>query len=242
MRGLQRPAPSSRSVAGSGSFDRLPDVLRTEGYALLAAVFDASACDEMIAWYGDDERYRNTVTMAKHGFGRGEYRYFRYPLPPKVAELREALYARLAPLANEWNDATGVTERYPAALDAYLTECHAVGQTRPTPLILRYREGDFNCLHQDTYGERAFPLQATVFLSSRADFTGGESILTFGRPRAQTRAVAIAPERGDVLVFPNRYRPVPSARGFARENVRHGVSPIRSGERYALGVIFHDAR
>jgi len=217
--------------------------LATDGFARIPRLLDAVACDALIAGYGDDARYRNTVTMERHNFGRGEYRYFAYPLPGEIAGLRAMLYRGLAPMANEWNAATRTAERYPAELDEYLVACAAAGQRRPTPLILRYREGDYNALHQDLYGERAFPLQATVYLSDRSAYAGGETILAFQRPRAQTVARALTFERGDALVFPNRYRPVRGTNGtFHRENVRHGISTLERGERYALGLIFHDAR
>jgi hypothetical protein len=215
--------------------------LDDRGYALLGGALGADTCGAVAALYEDDAPFRSTVRMHAHGYGRGEYRYFRYPLPPEIAALRADVYAHLAPLANLWNERLGRAERYPAALDAYLDRCLAAGQQRPTPLLLKYVAGDYNRLHQDVYGELAFPLQATVFLSDRADYAGGETVLTMQRPRLQSRAEVIVPQRGDLLVFPNRYRPVAAANGFSRENVRHGVSAVRSGTRYALGIIFHDA-
>lgn len=223
-------------------WETVAERLWSHGFAHLAGAIGANACAELVALYGDDTRFRSTVRMQAHGFGRGEYRYFTYPLPPPVAELREALYGRLAPIANAWNEAMRQPERYPPDVDAYLDHCLRSGQMRPTPLLLRYDPGDYNCLHQDVYGELAFPLQATFYLSARGDYAGGETVLTIQRPRAQSRVAVIVPERGDLLVFPNRYRPVRTNAGFARENVRHGVSEVRSGRRYALGVIFHDAK
>jgi hypothetical protein len=221
----------------------LSDLLWADGFAHLTGAVDAGDCARLVALYDDDALFRSTVRMQAHGFGRGEYRYFGYPLPPLVAELRARLYADVAPVANAWNEAMAQTERYPPTVDEYLDRCLRGGQTRPTPLLLRYGPGDYNCMHQDLYGELAFPLQATVFLSARNEYEGGETVLTMQRPRAQTRVRAIVAERGDVLVFPNRYRPVRRAGGgVSRENVRHGLSEVRAGRRFALGVIFHDAR
>jgi hypothetical protein len=223
-------------------WDAVAERLWSHGFAHQSGAIGESECAALIALYGDDARFRSTVRMQAHGFGRGEYRYFAYPLPPLVAEIRASLYRRLAPIANAWNEAMRSPERYPLEVDAYLDQCLRSGQMRPTPLLLRYDAGDYNCLHQDVYGELAFPLQATLYLSARSDYAGGETVLAMQRPRAQSRAAVIVPERGDVLIFPNRYRPVRTTAGFARENVRHGVSEVRSGRRFALGVIFHDAR
>ncbi|MBC5809284.1 MAG: 2OG-Fe(II) oxygenase [Candidatus Eremiobacteraeota bacterium] len=216
--------------------------LTRDGFAVLRGALDASACDELIRGYDDDARYRSTVVMQRHNFGRGEYRYFAYPLPPLVRELRENFYAALAPIANEWNASLGLAESYPPTLDAFVAECAKAGQKRPTPLILRYEAGDFNALHQDVYGERAFPLQVTIYLSGRRSYEGGETVLAFQRPRAQSVARVLTFERGDALVFPNRMRPVEGTRGFYRENVRHGVSAVTAGERYALGLVMADAK
>ena len=220
----------------------LPAELESSGFARIRELLRPEECRALIASYGDDRLYRTTVRMERHHFGRGEYRYYTYPLPASIDRLRRELYRELAPLANAWNEATRVAERYPPELDEYLAACAAAGQRRATPLVLRYGPGDYNALHQDLYGERAFPLQVTVYLSERSEYEGGETILTFGRPRAQSVARALSFECGDALVFPNRYRPVRSARGFQRENVRHGVSLVTAGARYALGLIFHDAR
>jgi uncharacterized protein len=187
--------------------------------------------------------FRSRVIMARHGFGRGEYKYFDYPLPEPVAALRAALYPPLAEIANRWNEAMGVEVRYPAAHTEYLGRCHQAGQTKATPLLLQYGEGDYNCLHQDLYGEHVFPLQATFLLSEpESDFTGGEFVLTEQRPRMQSRPHVVPLRLGDGVVFAVRHRPVQGARGTYRVNLRHGVSQVRSGRRYTLGIIFHDAQ
>lgn len=223
-----------------------PDIessLEHDGHAVVRGLLTPGDCRALIAGYTDDERFRSTIDMARHGFGQGEYRYFAYPLPGVIAALRTALYARLAPIANRWNEALGAQSRFPADHAAYLARCHRAEQTRPTPLILRYRAGDFNCLHQDLYGEHVFPLQATILLSSPgADFEGGEFVLTEQRPRRQSRVEVVALERGDTVIFPVHHRPVRGARGVYRTNMRHGVSRLLAGERYTAGIIFHDAR
>jgi hypothetical protein len=181
--------------------------------------------------------------MAQHGFGRGEYKYFAYPLPDVVAELRTALYPQLAAIANRWNEAMGTTVRYPDDHAAFLQRCHRAGQTRPTPLLLRYGAGDYNCLHQDVYGQHVFPLQVTVLLSVPGrDFSGGEFVLVEQRPRRQSRAEVVALGQGDGVIFPVRHRPVPGSRGTYRVTLRHGVSRVRAGQRHAAGIIFHDAQ
>jgi uncharacterized protein len=216
--------------------------LDARGCALLPRLLAPKRCQELARLYRDAHRFRRRILMSRHGFGRGEYQYFAYPLPEAIRELRAMLYARLAPLANEWSRRLGEQRRFPATLAAFLRRCHAAGQTKPTPLLLRYGPDDYNCLHQDLYGEWVFPLQATVLLSRpQRDFTGGEFVLTEQRPRRQSRAEVVPLEQGDAVVFAVRHRPVRGTRGDYRVNLRHGVSRLRSGRRYALGVIFHDA-
>jgi hypothetical protein len=222
-----------------------PDLLAgldEHGYAVLPGLFGELECKSVAALYADEAAFRSRVVMARHNFGRGEYKYLRYPLPPLVAELREALYPRLAPLANRWHERLGLEPRFPARLDAYLARCHAAGQERPTPLILKYEEDDYNCLHQDLYGELVFPIQATVLLSSPGqDFTGGEFLLVEQRPRMQSKGEIVPLGRGDAVLFAVNYRPVAGTRGDYRVTMRHGVSRLRSGQRLTLGIIFHDA-
>jgi hypothetical protein len=214
--------------------------LDERGFHLLPRLLDPRSCDQLAAGYAADQ-FRSTIVMARHGFGRGEYKYYRYPLPPLIAELRLRLYERLVPIANDWQSALGSPVRYPDRHDRFLARCRAAGQSRPTPLILRYGPGDYNCLHQDVYGETVFPLQVAVLLSSPSDFSGGEFVLTEQRPRRQSRAQVVPLEQGDAVVFPVRDRPVRGARGFYRAQHRHGVSELRSGQRHTLGLIFHDA-
>jgi hypothetical protein len=200
-------------------------------------------CNEIAALYATDALFRSRIVMGRHGFGRGEYKYFAYPLPPGIAALRAGLYPRLAGIANRWNAAMGIAVRYPEALDEFLARCHAAGQTRPTPLLLRYGPGDYNCLHQDLYGEHVFPLQVAILLSDPGrDFTGGEFVLTEQRPRMQSRAEVVPLAQGEGVIFPVHHRPVQGTRGVYRVNMRHGVSRIRSGRRHTLGIIFHDAK
>jgi hypothetical protein len=215
--------------------------LFADGFVRLPGLLDAAECAACSGGYADDSLFRSTVKMERHGFGRGEYRYYAYPLPTLVAALRASLYERLAPVANRWNEELGLAERYPSELAEYLRTCAAAGQERPTPLILRYGAGDYNALHQDLYGAHAFPFQVTCYLSERSAYDGGETVLTFQRPRAQSVARVLSFERGDALILANRYRPMHGSRGVYRENVRHGVSDVRAGERFALGIIFHDA-
>jgi uncharacterized protein len=212
------------------------------GYATVPGLVAPDECLALAARWDDPRAFRKRVVMQQHGFGRGEYRYFDDPLPPAVQGLRAALYRRLAPIANRWRAQLRSPSEFPATLEAYLEKCHAAGQTRPTPLLLRYEAGDFNCLHQDLYGEQVFPLQATVLLSEPGrDFTGGEFLLVEQRPRAQSRGEVVPLARGDAVIFAVRERPRPGARGFHRVQMRHGVSRIRSGLRVTLGIIFHDA-
>ncbi len=217
--------------------------LDAHGWAMVKTLLTASECEIVAGFYPDDRRFRSHIVMARHGFGRGEYKYFAYPLPDTVADLRTALYPRLAPIANRWNASMGIAVRYPDAHADFIARCHKAGQTRPTPLLLQYGEGDFNALHQDLYGEHVFPLQVAILLSEpEKDFTGGEFVLTEQRPRMQSRAEVVPLRRGDGVVFPVRHRPVQGTRGTYRVNLRHGVSRLRSGHRHTLGVIFHDAK
>lgn len=216
--------------------------LDAEGAATIEGLLPPAACRAIAAAYDDDRRFRSRVVMARHGFGRGEYRYFAAPLPAPVAELREAVYTRLAPIANRWQQALGSAVRFPAAHADFVARCHAAGQTRPTPLLLRYGPDDYNCLHQDLYGEHVFPLQLVVLLDEPArDFEGGEFVLTEQRPRMQSRAMVLPLRQGDAAVFAVHQRPVQGTRGVYRVQMRHGVSRVRRGRRHALGVIFHDA-
>jgi hypothetical protein len=218
--------------------------LDREGVAVLPGLLAADECRALAALYdgGPEGTFRSRVVMSRHGFGRGEYKYFDYPLPARLAALRTALYARLAPTANRWNAALACESRYPASHPEYLARCHAAGQSRATPLLLRYGPGDFNCLHQDLYGEHVFPLQAVMLLSRPGrDFEGGELVLTEQRPRMQSRPLVVPLEQGDAAIFAVSHRPVQGARGPYRVNLRHGVSRIRRGLRMTAGLIFHDA-
>ncbi|MBL8551536.1 MAG: 2OG-Fe(II) oxygenase [Hyphomonadaceae bacterium] len=212
------------------------------GAARLPRLLQHDACDALSALYPNDARFRSTITMQRHGFGRGEYRYFAYPLPPLVQTLRTALYPRLAPIANDWHARLGLDARFPPTHEAYLQRCHAAGQARPTPLLLKYEAGDFNCLHQDLYGPHVFPIQIAILLSEPdADFAGGEFVLTEQRPRMQSRTEVVPLCKGDAVAFAVNMRPVRGTRGDYRVTMRHGVSRIRSGRRFTLGLIFHDA-
>ena len=220
----------------------VPAGLDANGWALLEQVLTADECRAIAGLYDDDRVFRSRVVMAQHGFGRGEYKYFKYPLPAVVAELRTALYARLAGLANGWNASLGVDVRYPDAHADFLERGRAAGQAQPTPLLLRYGVGDYNCLHQDLYGEHVFPFQVAFLLAEPdEDFAGGEFVLTEQRPRMQSRVQVVPLRRGDAVIFAVHHRPVQGTRGIYRANLRHGVSPLRSGRRHTLGIIFHDA-
>ena len=222
--------------------DPIAAALDRDGWAMLPGLLSGPECDGTAALYARDAGFRSHVFMARHGFGRGEYRYFAYPLPPLVQALRGMLYARLAPIANRWHERMGMAARFPADHAEFLARCHDAGQRRPTPLLLRYGAGDYNCLHQDLYGEHVFPLQVAVLLSEPGeDFTGGEFILTEQRPRMQSRAAVVPLAKGDAVVFAVNARPVRGSRGDYRVTMRHGVSEIRSGRRHTLGLIFHDA-
>jgi hypothetical protein len=217
--------------------------LDAQGWAITAPLLTAEQCAALAESYPQDELFRSRVVMARHGFGRGEYKYFAYPLPGLIQELRTALYPRLAAIANRWNEAMGVAIRFPQAHEDFLKRCHKAGQPRPTPLLLQYGPGDYNCLHQDLYGEHVFSLQATVLLSQPgADFSGGEFVLTEQRPRMQSRAEVVSLRQGEAVIFPVHHRPVQGTRGIYRVNMRHGVSRIRDGHRHTLGIIFHDAK
>jgi hypothetical protein len=215
------------------------EALDTQGWAVVPGLLGAAKCPATTALYDERERFRSEVIMARHGFGRGAYRYFAYPLPPMVQELRAALYPRLAPIANRWHERMGMPRRFPATHADYLAECHAAGQLRPTPLLLRYGPGDYNCLHQDLYGEHVFPLQCAVLLSD--GFEGGEFVLTEQRPRMQSRAAVVPLRQGDAVIFAVSQRPVRGGKGDYRVTMRHGVSQICAGSRHTLGIIFHDA-
>jgi hypothetical protein len=217
--------------------------LDAHGGAVAGGLLAADDCAALIGAYADETRFRSRVVMSRHGFGRGEYKYFAYPLPDLVASLRRSLYPPLAAIANRWNAAMGIDARYPADHAAFLERCRAAGQTKPTPLLLQYAAGDYNCLHQDLYGELAFPLQVAILLAEPGrDFTGGEFVLTEQRPRMQSRAEVVPLGRGDAVIFPVHHRPVQGTRGIYRVNLRHGVSRVRSGHRSTLGIIFHDAK
>jgi hypothetical protein len=224
------------------SWPGLADDLDAHGCGRIPGLLAPQACEAVAAWYDQPERFRSTVVMGRHGFGRGEYRYFAEPLPELVGELRRRLYRPLAAIANRWARARGGQAPFPAEHATYLKLCHAAGQTRPTPLLLRYGPGDYNCLHQDIYGEHVFPLQVAILLSEPGqDFEGGEFVLAEQRPRMQSRVEVVPLRQGDAVVFPVRERPVAGSRGVYHVKLRHGVSRIRAGRRLTLGVIFHDA-
>ena len=223
-------------------WDRIAAELDQRGWALTGPLLARGDRERLIVGYQDDAQFRSTVVMARHGYGRGEYRYFAYPLPELVAELRPALYERLVPIANGWRESLGTGEPFPATHAEYLERCHAAGQRRPTPLILRYGPGDYNCLHQDLYGDLVFPLQAAFLLSEpKKDFTGGEFVLTEQRPRMQSRVNVVPLKAGEAVIFAVNQRPVKGARGMYRVTMRHGVSEVLSGSRHTLGIILHDA-
>jgi uncharacterized protein len=216
--------------------------LDRQGFATLPALLDPDMCESLAALYAEDGHFRSRVVMERHAFGLGEYKYLRYPLPPLIQELRQSCYPRLVPVANRWRALLREEGTVPPTLDSYLRQCHAAGQTRPTPLILKYEAGGYNCLHQDLYGELVFPLQMTVLLSvPDRDFTGGEFLLVEQRPRAQSKGQVVGLAQGDAVVFAVRHRPAQGKRGPYRVTLRHGVSQVHSGRRYTLGVIFHDA-
>jgi len=222
---------------------KLSEELGGYGCAMLENLLSREECRQIAGLYPHDDHFRSRVIMARHGFGKGEYRYFKYPLPDLLGGLRAALYPPLATIANEWSARMGIAQRYPSGHAAFLKQCHDAGQTRPTPLLLQYVPGDFNCLHQDLYGDLAFPLQVAILLSEPGkDFTGGEFVLTEQRPRMQSRAEVVPLRQGDAVAFAVHNRPVQGTRGHYRVNLRHGVSRLRSGSRHTVGIIFHDAR
>ena len=224
------------------SWERIESDLDEYGGSILEHLLTPEECDTVTAMYADDAVFRSRVVMARHGFGRGEYKYFRYPLPDLVESLRTNLYPRLAPVANRWNQALRSDVRYPEGHAEFLVRCHDAGQRRPTPLLLQYGDGDYNCLHQDLYGEHVFPIQVAVLLSEPGrDFSGGDFVLTEQRPRMQSRVEVMPLRQGDAVAFAVHHRPVQGTRGTYRVNLRHGVSRIRGGHRHTLGIIFHDA-
>ena len=250
-RSMHAQRPCAAASAAAAVADRVAALdwaamaadLDGHGCALTGPLLDAQECAALAAAYPSDDLFRSRVIMARHGFGRGEYKYFAYPLPETIAALRTALYPPLAEIANRWNEAMGIAVRYPREHAAFLTRCHKAGQGKPTPLLLQYGPGVYNCLHQDLYGEHVFPLQATLLLSQPSkDFAGGEFVLTEQRPRMQSRAEIVPLAQGEAVIFPVHHRPVQGTRGIYRVKMRHGVSRLRSGHRHTLGIIFHDAK
>ena len=240
---LRKPETGIAARVETIDWPRAEGELDGQGCAVLKGLLSPGECRALAALYPDDKHFRSRVVMSRHGFGRGEYKYFSYPLPDVIAELRPRLYARLVGLANRWNESMGIDIRYPERHDAFLKRCHEAGQTRPTPLLLQYETGDYNCLHQDLYGEHVFPLQVAILLSEPGrDFAGGEFVLTEQRPRMQSRAEVVPLTQGDAVAFAVHHRPVQGTRGTYRVNLRHGVSRLRSGKRHTVGVIFHDAK
>jgi hypothetical protein len=233
---------ASTITIGSLNWDAISAELDAYGAVVIGPLLSTDECRTLVDGYDREELYRSRVVMARHGFGRGEYKYFASPLPSPIAELRESLYPHLARIANRWNQAMGIDVRYPGEHEAFLERCHQAGQTKPTPLILKYDTGDYNCLHQDIYGEHVFPLQVAFLLSKPGEeFTGGEFTLTEQRPRMQSRVEVVPLDQGMGVIFPVHHRPVKGSRGTYRVNMRHGVSRIRGGQRFTMGIIFHDA-
>ena len=224
-------------------WQRVEEELDRYGCATVPELLTPSECDSLASLYGNDDIYRSRVVMRRHGFGSGEYKYFKYPLPRVIGDLRTSIYPHLAPIANRWNEMLRIDVRYPAQHAEFLRRCHEAGQVNPTPLILEYGQDDYNCLHQDLYGQHVFPLQLAILLSEPArDFTGGEFVMTEQRPRMQSRPEVVPLKQGDAVIFAVHHRPVQGTRGIYRVNLRHGVSRVRSGHRHTLGVIFHDAK
>ena len=232
--------PANSATAGDWTHVRT-DLLR-DGYALVRNAMEPEQCRSLREQFDRDELFRSHIVMERHGYGRGEYKYFAYPLPSEIESLRALCYAGLVPIANRWNELLRRPARYPENQQQFLEICAAGDQRRPTALMLRYRKGDYNCLHEDSYGEVAFPFQMTFFLSTTDEYTGGEFVLVEQRPRRQSRPIVLRPERGDAVIIPNRYRPVEGRGGYHRTTFRHGVSEVRAGERVTLGIIFHDAK
>ena len=225
------------------SWEQVCRDLDAEGNATIKSILPSDECDDIRALYQEEKIFRSNVVMERHGFGRGEYRYFNYPLPDLITTLRTSLYPHLVPIANRWNEAMGIDVRYPTTHAEYIKRCHQVGQTKPTPLLLKYGPDDYNCLHQDLYGDHVFPLQIAILLSQpNEDFTGGEFVMTEQRPRMQSRPIVVSLQKGDAVVFAVNHRPVQGKKSVYRVNMRHGVSRLRSGSRYTLGIIFHDAQ
>jgi hypothetical protein len=236
-------AQSAEARVAKYDWQKLSDELSGYGCAVIEKLLSPEECQQIAGLYPQEEHFRSHIHMARHGFGKGEYRYFKYPLPDLLGCLRTALYPRLANGANEWNGRMGIDQRYPAEHAAFLKQCHDEGQTRPTPLLLQYVPGDFNCLHQDLYGDLAFPIQVAILLSEPdRDFTGGEFVLTEQRPRMQSRVEVVPLRQGDAVAFAVYNRPVKGTKGNYRVNLRHGVSRVRSGMRHTVGIIFHDAK
>jgi hypothetical protein len=223
-------------------WDAIAQQLDANGGAVIKGLLAPAECAAVASLYADESVFRSRIVMGRHGFGRGEYKYFRYPLPPLIAHLRASIYPHLVAIANRWNETLDIDVRFPPTHAAFIRRCHAAGQKRPTPLLLQYGAHDYNCLHQDLYGEHVFPLQvATLLAEPGRDFAGGEFVLTQQRPRMQTRAQVVDLHQGDAVVFAVHHRPVRGTRGFYRVNMRHGVSEVREGHRHTLGIIFHDA-
>ena len=247
---MTSPKPWSRTYLDTSSrtraapdWQRIARDLDAHGCAVISGILTAEQCVTLANSYSCDDLFRGRVIMSRHGFGSGEYKYFAYPLPEPIGALRTWLYPPLATIANRWNTAMGIDVQFPSEHSAFLERCHNAGQTKPTPLLLQYQEGDYNCLHQDLYGDHVFPLQAAFLLSEPdRDFNGGDFVLTEQRPRRQSRPEVVPLTRGDAVIFPVRHRPVQGTRGIYRVNLRHGVSRVRSGHRHTLGIIFHDAQ
>ena len=232
----------SEARVGVVDWRRVEGELDAQGMAIIERLVSPAACGELAALYSHDDHFRSRVVMARHGFGRGEYRYFRYPLPPLIAQLRGLLYPRLVPIANRWYGAMGMATRFPQSHREFLDRCHAAGQAKPTPLLLQYEAGDYNCLHQDLYGEHVFPLQVVVLLSQPGrEFEGGEFVMTEQRPRMQSRPMVVPLRQGDAAIIAVNHRPVHGVRGVYRVTMKHGVSRVTSGHRHTCGIIFHDA-